>query len=498
MSVLIQLGLLAVLLVYAPAPLFDPKAHSFIIFLGIIGVWRYSWGAVHFLRAVCYRFLLFPKLRQRAHESVETHGLATLVPELVLVFTIYRIPPETVAAAIRAALAEAARTGLPTTLVAAVVEPADVRLLKALAQSAPPALRLHLVLLRLPPTGKRQALAAALRAVARRRVHPRAAVVVMDGDALLTPGSLSRTLPFFALDPELAALTTDQDALTYGSALLSFWFRLRFARRHLLFCSLGMSRKLLAVTGRMAIYRAAIATHPELIARIERDGLAHWRLGRIAFLTGEDKSTWVWILERGLPMLYVPDVRVLTVEHPPASGFFAAITPLLVRWSGNMLRGGRKALALGPARLGFFLWWCLVDQRISIWTPLIGPIAVLLLLPFYGPLLLYAYVIWVLATRLLLSLGLGVVSGRLSGTWPWLLWLDQVFGALVKGWVLFRLDRQRWTRQAIASPGARFSLAREAGSLTLHLLALASLITAVAFATGLCSWPSALLPFDRF
>ncbi|MCX7630139.1 MAG: glycosyltransferase family 2 protein [Geminicoccaceae bacterium] len=498
MSVFVQLALLSALLAYAPEPLFDPEARSLLFFLGVVGVWRYGWGAVHLLRALWFRFRVFPRLRRRAEALVAAGGLSALVPELVLVTTIYRIPPETVAASIRAALAEAARTGLPTTLVAALVEPADLRLVKTLVRSAPRGLALRLVLLRLPPTGKRRALAAALRAVARRCVHPDAAVVVMDGDALLTPGSLVRALPFLGSDRALAALTTDQDARTTGGALLRAWFRLRFARRHLLFCSLALSRKLLAVTGRMAIYRAKIATDPDLLARIENDGLEHWRLGRIRFLTGEDKSTWLWILERRLPMLYVPDVRVLTVEHPPASGFFAAATPLLVRWSGNMLRGGRKALALGPGRIGPFLWWCLVDQRVSIWTPLLGPLFVLALLPRAGPSLLWAYALWILATRLVLSLGLWAVSGRIDGGWPWLLWLDQVYGALVKGWVLFRLDRQRWTRQAIASPNVRFAFGREIGSSALHLLALATLGTAVAFATGLLSSPAALVPVFRF
>ena len=38
-------------------------------------------------------------------------------------------------------------------------------------------------------------------------------MLVQDGDAVLPPGCLARTLPFFRLLPALAALTTDEDCL---------------------------------------------------------------------------------------------------------------------------------------------------------------------------------------------------------------------------------------------------------------------------------------------
>lgn len=485
-----QVLLLLLLALAAPAELLDPRTGNLVWMLGLVGVWRYGWGAVHLVRALAYRRLVFPRLRRAADRLAAERGGMPPVPELVLVVTSYRIPAETTASVIRAALAEAARLAVPTTLVVALVEAADERLVKTLVAAAPADPPLRLVLVRLPPTGKRTALAVALRAVARRRVHPEAAVVVMDGDAVLTPDSLVRSLPFLRLMPDLAAFTTDQDALVEGSAALRHWHRLRFAQRQLVMCSLGLSRRLLSVTGRMAVYRARIATDPGLIARIEDDHLDHWRLGRIELLTGEDKSTWLWLLEHGLPMLYVPDVRVLTLEHPPAPGFIAATTALMLRWSGNMLRGGRQALALGPRRLGPFLWWCLIDQRLSIWTPLVGPTAALLLGLLVTPWLLYAYLMWVLATRLLLALGLLAARERVSGWWPALIYFSQLWGALVKGWVLFRLDRQRWTRQAITWPTAPGAALRGLGSAYLHLLALGALLVGIGLATGVLAWPA--------
>ena len=166
----------------------------------------------------------------------------------------------------------------------------------------------------------------------------------------------------------------------------------------------------------------------------------------------------------------------------------------MLRWFGNMLRASGRCLALGPRRVGWFVWWCLLDQRVSMWTPLVGPIAAILLAIAVTPAFLYAYLLWVMATRLVQSLLLLTVRPTISGLYPPLLYYSQLYGALLKTWVLFRLDRQRWTRQNIgwAPPLTRgAALGRAAGSLGLHVLALAALTTAVALATGVLALPVA-------
>jgi glycosyltransferase Alg8 len=256
--------------------------------------------------------------------------------------------------------------------------------------------------------------------------------------------------------------------------------------------SLALSGRLITLTGRMSVYRAEVATDPGFVAAIRDDLLDHWRLGPVRLLTGEDKSAAWWLLRQGLGSLYVPDVKVLTVEQPVARGLLAASTPLMLRWFGNMLRASGRCLALGPRRIGWFTWWCLVDQRVSMWTPLVGPIAVALLALTVSPAFLHAYLVWVMATRLLQSLLLLTARPRVSGLHPPLLYFTQVYGAFLKTWVLFRLDRQRWTRQGIAwaprlKPAA--AAARAATSAGLHLLALLALGAAVAFATGALRLP---------
>ena len=489
---------LAALAVHAPASVWSPGTGAFIFVLGWIGVWRWSWGLLHLCRSYWYRRRMFPRWRSQveALSGPETQA-ELLASEVFIVITSYRIHGETSLAAFTAAIEEAARYPNPVTIVAAVVEMADQRLVKDLFRRLAPPEQVRLVLVRGKPTGKRDALVRAFRAVARAAPTPNAVVVVQDGDTILPAGCLARTLPFFRLFPAMAALTTDEDCLVpEGGAAMRAWHRLRFAQRHLLMSSLALSRRLITITGRMSAYRASIATDPGFIDLIGNDALDHWRFGRLQLLTGEDKSAAYWLLERGLASLYVPDVQVLTIEQPPAPGLLRASTALMLRWFGNMLRASGRCIALGPGRVGWFVWWCLVDQRISMWTPLVGPIAAILLAIVVTPAFLYAYLLWVMATRLLQSLLLLTVRPAINGLYPPLLYYSQLYGALLKTWVLFRLDRQRWTRQNIGGATALTPAQgrwRAAASLGLHMFALATLVAAVALSTGLAPLPSAAL-----
>jgi glycosyltransferase Alg8 len=270
------------------------------------------------------------------------------------------------------------------------------------------------------------------------------------------------------------------------------WHRLRFAQRHLLMSSMALSRRLLVLTGRMSIFRGDVATNPSFIEAVEADYIDHWRFGRVQLLTGEDKSTWFWLLNAGHRMLYLPDVQVTTIEHPPARWLLPASTQLMLRWFGNMLRISFRAIALGPRRLGLFTWWCLIDQRLSMWTPLVGPLVALSFALGKSAVFLYTYALWIGFTRLLQALALLSVRPTISGLYPLLIYFGQVYGALVKTYILFRLDRQRWTRQNIAAePGLSFgeARARRLTSVYLHGLAVGVLATVVALATDVLSMP---------
>ncbi len=488
MYLILYLLALAALAVHAPAIVWEPGAREFVIILGVLGAWRYGWGFVHLGRALIYRHVVFPEWR-RAADALGSGGLPSHV---FIVITSYRIRAETTARVFQAAIEEAVRYGRPVTIVASVVELADQRLIKRVFQNMAPPAQVRLVFVRLPGTGKRFGLACALRAVSRARPPSDAAVLVMDGDTLLTPGTLTRSLPFLALMPEVDGITTDEDCVVGAGPVLTAWHRLRFAQRHQYMSSLGLSRRLLAMTGRMSAYRVTVATDPSFIDAVENDHMDHWRLGRIKLLTGEDKSTWFWLLQHGRGMLYLPDVRVITIEDPPAKWLLPASTQLMLRWFGNMLRTNRRALALGPRRVGLFTWWCLIDQRLSMWTPLIGPTVALYFTVGRSAVFLYAYLLWIGITRLIQALLLLTARPTISGLYPPLIYFGQVYGALMKTYILFRLDRQRWTRQNIATQAALppwWARLNAFESAYLHALALGVVGTFVGWATNLLSLP---------
>jgi mannuronan synthase len=488
MYLILYLLAFAALALHAPEAVWQPGSREFFVILGALGVWRYSWGAVHFVRSLIYRHSHFPKLRQAA----DALGEQALPSHVYILISSFRVRAEATARVYQAAIAEAIRYGHSVTIVASIVELADQRLIKHVFHQMAPPPQVRLMLVRREAIGKRHAMASSLRAVSRCRPAEDAAVLVLDGDTLLTPGCLTRSLPFLQLLPDVGGITSDEECVVDNGPLLQAWHRLRFAQRHLLMSSMGLSRRLLVLTGRMSIIRGAIATDPSFIAAVESDYIDHWRLGRLQLLTGEDKSTWFWLLRAGHSMLYLPDVQVTTIEHPPAHWFLPASTQLMLRWFGNMLRTNFRAIALGPGKIGMFTWWCLIDQRVSMWTPLIGPMIALFFALGKSVLFLYTYALWVGFTRLLQALTLLSVRPTISGLYPLLIYFGQVYGALLKTYILFRLDRQRWTRQNIAaesglSPGA--ARLRSLSSLYLHGLALGVLATVVALATNVLSIP---------
>src|SRR3546814_20332861 len=86
------------------------------------------------------------------------------------------------------------------------------------------------------------------------------------------------------------------------------------------------------------------------------------------------------------------------------------------RWFGNMFRTSGRAIALGPRRMGLFTWWCIVDQRLSIWTTLIGPTVAIVMTLLVRPSFGLVYLLWILSTRPIASGLLGRSEERRVGT----------------------------------------------------------------------------------
>jgi glycosyltransferase Alg8 len=437
--------------------------------LSVIGLWRYSWAATHYLRACWYRYRRYPQLRTGLDPARER------VDHVAVVITSFRIEAEINAAVYAALFRELLDYGARATVVACMTDPADARLLLAVGKACGCEGRMDVALIPQAGLGKRHAMARALRHLASLALPSNSAVVLMDGDTLIRRGILRHSLPLLRRYPEVGALTVDNIPLVRGSTISREWYRLRMAQRHLLMCSIALSRKLLVLTGRFSIYRGAIAFDPGFAERILDDEVHHWRFGRIKMLSGDDKSTWFWVLSRGWQMLYLPDVSVYCLEELPSPSFVRGSTSLMRRWFGNMVRASGRALGLGWRRVGLFPYLALIDQRLSLWTALIGPTLCLSLALFQGPHVLGLYLVWVTSVRTVQALIVGVFAGRFNIWFPLLLYYGQTVGSAIKIWATFHPNVQNWTRQKIRAADS----AAHATSTLLMAMSLLAFVMAV-------------------
>ncbi|MDX1368143.1 glycosyltransferase family 2 protein [Pseudomonas sp.] len=426
-----------------PETIFDPESKDFLLLLGVVGIWRYSMGAIHYVRGLVFLYLVFPYYRWQARKL----GAAADPSQVFLLVTSFRIDALTTAQVYRSVIEEAIECGYPATVVCSLVELSDELLIKSLWSKLNPPPRVKLDFVRIAGTGKRDGLAYGFRAISRHLPDDAAVVAVVDGDTVLSPGVVRKTMPYFKLLPRVGGLTTNEFCEVRGSYLMSEWHKLRFAQRHINMASMGLSKRVLTLTGRMSVFRARVVTNPGFIADVESDALDHWRLGRFKFLTGDDKSSWYSLMRLGYDTFYVPDAAINTVEHPPERSFFKASRKLMFRWYGNNLRQNSRALHLGPRRLGWFTSLVLFDQRVSMWTSLLGPLVAIIASIKYSIVFLLIYLLWIGFTRLLLSLLLLASGHHVGPAYPLILYYNQVVGAMVKIYVFFRLDRQSWTRQ---------------------------------------------------
>lgn len=417
-----------------------------LVVVGVIGTWRYSWAAINFGRALSYLHRAYPRLKARAMAAYQHQAHPAHAYFLV---TSYKIETEITTRVYQSLFRAAAASKGGATIVSSVVDSADARLIRKIFSLMPMSMTsVRLIVDQIPGTGKRDALARSLRLIAAEAPTRRDIVLFVDGDSCVPEDIVASTAPFFT-DTDVGALTTDEQVEIKNNPLFRDWFTLRFTQRQVMMSSMGLSGRVLTLTGRMSVVRADLATANGFIDQVRNDFIDHWRLGRVQFLTGDDKSTWYWLLKHGYKMVYLPDVASLSMESQPLPGFVNSAVTLMVRWFGNMLRTNGRALALPIRQIGFFTWWSILDQRVGIWTTLSGPISVIAGAIFIEPLVLPAYIAWVMISRYIYCAILSLVRReRFPISFPFLLYFGQIGGAMVKSYVLFRLDRQRWTRQS--------------------------------------------------
>ncbi|WP_395813137.1 glycosyltransferase [Devosia sp.] len=441
---LVYILLVAAVVLTVPSPTADAEVRAVLVVIGLIGLWRYGWAMLHLGRSLWFRKVWFPPLRKRAEAALSEDG----VGHAFMLLTSFRIDEPTTTKVYAGAFRAAARAAGGATVVASIVEPADEWLISHLATAMyGESLPFGLEFVRIPGTGKRDALAHGFRAIAKHQPGPHDTVSVIDGDSIVPDDLIERCAGFFLVDARLGALTTDEVCTVEGAEIFRKWYSMRFVQRQILMCSNGLSKRVLTLTGRMSMFRAQLACDPTFIDHIQNDEIEHWRLGKIRMLTGDDKSSWFWLLSRGYHIYYVPDVVVETIEQPPSPNFVESARVLMTRWFGNMLRTNARALALGPHKIGFFTWWAVLDQRLSMWTSLSGLSLAVLGSFFVSGWTLVYYVLWVMISRYLVVLSFLTTRPVVSVWYVPLLYFNQIFGSFIKILVFFRLDRQRWTRQ---------------------------------------------------
>ena len=417
--------------------------HRMIILVAAIGLWRYSWWFLNLTRALIYEFVTFPKLRQQANSLYESDWKPA---HIYFVIASYKEQKKTTEALLECILRECRSLNVPATLYLSA-DFQDEMIVRQYVRKHVGNTAFQVVAIRQTLPDKRIALGQCLRSLSRQGVIKDVPIILMDGDALMTEGTLEKCVPFFHLNPNLQALTTDEKAIFYGPKWMEEMTELRFAQRHLMMQSHALSKRVLTLTGRLSMFRSQIITAPNFIDRLENDYLDHWLWGRFRFLSGDDKSTWYLLLKNKAEMLYVRDTMVYTVEHISGNGLWRTLQNLL-RWSGNMLRNNGRAIALGPKKVPPYIWWCLIDQRLVIWTSLVSPIAAILLTAKIGWSFLTVYLAWIGLTRIGVSLFVFRYAGRIHLSFPFLIYLLQISNAMIKIYILFRLPRQRWTNRS--------------------------------------------------
>lgn len=435
-------GLWVALYAIFPHHLLDPRTRHGLFLIGTIGLWRYSWWLANLFRSQYYGHVAYPRLRAHADRAWD---LGRRPRHVHFMMTTYYENPWTTGKCLEAIVKEVRDEGLHATLWIGTGTAQDEEIITRWMKTAPKT-ALEVVMVRQNQPGKRAAIGVVLRALSRHGVQENDVAAFLDGDSIIIQGCMQKCLSLFAAFPSLQALTTDEDAICVGPVWMQKWLTMRFAQRRMWMQSHALSHRVLTLTGRFSAFRAPLVIREEFIRLVESDHLNHWFWGSFRFLSGDDKSTWYYLLKERCDMLYVPDALVYTVERIQGDGYRRAFDNVL-RWSGNMLRNGMRAILLGPRVVGPFVWWCLVDQRLVIITTLAGFFTMVFVTLFIKPAFFFTYVLWIMLTRFLMSSTLFLYAGRIRMSFPLILYINQLSLAFVKAYLIFRLPQQRWANR---------------------------------------------------
>jgi len=417
------------------------QVHSGYIVLGGIGLWRYSWWMIHVIRSIIYGNFVYP---HRSKMAAKLWNSGWRPKQLFFMMTTFNEVRTITEKVLQTILTECDEINIPTKLFVGTGSQYDEDIIENFFQDKKISYLFEVIMVRQIQPGKRYAIGETLRAIQSDGLTLNDPVIFMDGDTYFMPGCLRKCLPFFELYPKMQALTTyEQAVILNGPLWMKKWLEMRFAQRDFTMQSYALSNKIMTLTGRMSIFRGKHVLEKSFVDVIENDHLDHWLWGNFRFLSGDDKSTWYYLLKAGAQMMYVPDATTITIENITGNSLDRMIENLR-RWCGNTLRNGQRAINLGPRKVGFFIWWCLIDQRISIWTMLVGHMIILLLCFTKTPAFLLVAILWIAFSRLCTSMVLYYYAKKIDISFPLILYFNQLLSAVIKVYILFRLPRQKW------------------------------------------------------
>ncbi len=434
---------LSLVLLFISFPYMHHIHKSIIIGAAFIGSWRYSLMILNYIRAFLYAKKSYPhylnKIAQLPQEIREPEHLYIIIPS-------YKEDAWITTEVFQALFSDLNLLKCQSTIIVATSSSEEDSVIRNVYESHP-AKEKFSVILQHQSMGKRVAMGHMLRSVAKevnRHNHHNSITVFMDGDTYLPPGTLKKVLPFFAIEKNLGALTTNEVAfINSKSNWYKEWFNLKFAQRHILFQSQALSKRVLTLTGRFSVFRTSAIINEKFISTMEHDVIVDSSYGKFRFLMGDDKSSWYLLMKENYDMLYLPDVLVYPLESRDAK--FLSVSRLLpYRWYGNTLRNNKRARRLKNQPL--FIRYLLIDQILLMWTSLVGITAALLLALFVNFVYLPLYFSWIIFVRLFQMYMFTYFGHRVSMlTLPIMLY-SQWIGAYIKIKSFFHLSDQNWSK----------------------------------------------------
>jgi len=443
LQIAIYIAVCLCLMLSVPNTILDARTMTITMTIGLLGIWRYGWWFTHAMRSIVYAKFVYPSMRNAGRQEWENGWRPR---HMHFMMTTYREHREITEMVVRSIVQEIVDSGVPGTIWLGSSDRYDEDIISGFLRREADDVDITLRIIRQNVSGKRAAIGLVLRAMSRLPVLDDDLVIFMDGDFVLAKGAISRCMPLFKVYPDLQACTTDEEVICIGPRWIEKWLQMRFSQRRLAMQSHSLSGRVLTLTGRMSVFRAKHVKKLEFIRLLEADHLDNWLWGNFRFLSGDDKSTWFFMLKSGARMCYVPDALGYTIEVIEGSGMERMVQNFR-RWSGNMLRNGSRAIALGPRAMPFFIWWCLIDQRLSMWTMLVSPVLAVSAALLVGIDYLLSYIIFIAVSRLFLSLILCTYSRQVQLSYTWILYLNQLINASVKVYCIFRLSKQKWSNR---------------------------------------------------